>query len=41
MMRRNRLKKKRKGFWFDVIDFFIFIGECLYYLFKLIFKIFD
>jgi hypothetical protein len=41
MYKKKTRKKKREGFWIDVADFFIMIGEGIYYLFRFIFKIFD
>lgn len=38
---RKRKKRERKGFWFDVADFFILLGEVIYYLIRAIFRVFD
>lgn len=40
-MMSKRKKKDRVGFWADVADFFILLGELIYGLFKVIFRLFD
>lgn len=41
IFKRKQRKERKKGFGFDVADFFVTIGEIFYYLFRAIFRFFD